>query len=378
MKKDINNDVFSDETKLKLNIFKECFREWFPVFLNNPFITKIFIYDFFAGSGKDIEGTFGSPLILIEEAKGDLRQYCRQYLEGSKSIMFAFNEYEISKKEQLAKTIKEHLENCKIECTFEQCVFENSYFLKNDDFQELIKNDNIKRILDNNKYGKFILLDQYGFNQISEEVFQKLVNSPKTDFIFFIASSFIKRFKTIPAVQKYFSEENITFDDTKPKECHRVIANYFRGLVPQNKEYYLHHFTIKKGSNYYGLIFGSNHSFGMEKFLKVCWKHDVYAGESNCNMFDDYGPNTLFFTIEDTNKKEEIRNSLKKEILSGKINNNLTGLKFVINNGGLGNLYLEVIELLTKTGKISIDGKMNKQISNIHKVAEYKIKLQSK
>lgn len=378
MKKDINNDVFTEETKLKLDIFRECFREWFPVFLNIKHISRIFIYDFFAGSGQDIEGTPGSPLILIEEAKGDKRQYCKQYLEGSKSIMFAFNEFDTTKKELLNKTVIEHLSKCKENCSLDKCVFENACFYKDDDFQELIKNQKINEILENKKYGKFILLDQYGFQQISEEVFLKLVNSPKTDFIFFIASSFIKRFSKLPAVLNYFKEENITFDDKKPKECHRVIADYFRGLIPSEKEYYLHHFTIKKGSNYYGLIFGTNHTFGMEKFLKVCWKHDVYAGESNCNMFDDYDPGTLFYTTENTNKQEEIRTLLKHEILSGIISNNKAGLKFVISKGGMPNLYLDVIDDLLKKNRIHIDGKMNKQVTNIHNVDEYKIILQSK
>lgn len=378
MKKDINNEVFTEETKLKLDIFRECFREWFPVFLNNKFVSRIFIYDFFAGSGQDIEGTPGSPLILIEEAKGDKRQYCKQYLEGTKSIMFAFNEFETIKKELLEKTVSEHLSKCKEECNLDQCVFEKTCHYRDDDFQDLIKSPNINDILENKHYGKFILLDQYGFQQISEEVFLKFVNSPKTDFIFFIASSFIRRFSKLPAVLKYFKEENITFDDKKPKECHRVIADYFRGLIPSEKEYYLHHFTIKKGANYYGLVFGTNHTFGMEKFLKVCWKHDVYAGESNCNMFDDYDPGTLFHTTENTNKQEQIRNSLRTEILSGTIKDNKTGLKFVINKGGMPSLYLDVIDVLLKTGRIVIDGKMNKQVTNIHNVDEYKIILQHK
>lgn len=65
MAKDINNEVYSEETKLKLTIFRDCFKEWFPVFLNNRYISKIFIYDLFAGSGKDIEGNYGSPLTHI-------------------------------------------------------------------------------------------------------------------------------------------------------------------------------------------------------------------------------------------------------------------------------------------------------------------------
>ena len=30
------------------------------------------------------------------------------------------------------------------------------------------------------------------------------------------------------------------FDETQPKECHKVITDYFRSLIPADKKYYLH------------------------------------------------------------------------------------------------------------------------------------------
>lgn len=35
MAKDINKKEFTEETQLKLEIFQECFREWYPVFIHN-------------------------------------------------------------------------------------------------------------------------------------------------------------------------------------------------------------------------------------------------------------------------------------------------------------------------------------------------------
>ena len=71
MANDINKKEFDDATSLKLEIFRECFKEWLPVFIHSPFVKKTYIYDFFAGSGKDTSENYGSPLILIEEAKGE-------------------------------------------------------------------------------------------------------------------------------------------------------------------------------------------------------------------------------------------------------------------------------------------------------------------
>jgi len=43
MSKDINKNPFDEATKLKLEIFGECFREWLPVFIHNPSVDKIYI-----------------------------------------------------------------------------------------------------------------------------------------------------------------------------------------------------------------------------------------------------------------------------------------------------------------------------------------------
>lgn len=86
-KKDINKQPFTEATMLKLDIFRRCFREWFPVFVHHPSVKHIFIYDMFAGSGTDSEGNPGSPIILLEEAKGNERQHCVTLANNNKSML---------------------------------------------------------------------------------------------------------------------------------------------------------------------------------------------------------------------------------------------------------------------------------------------------
>jgi len=43
MAKNMHKKSFSEETKLKLDIFRECFREWFPVFVHQTFWSKLYI-----------------------------------------------------------------------------------------------------------------------------------------------------------------------------------------------------------------------------------------------------------------------------------------------------------------------------------------------
>jgi transcriptional regulator with PAS, ATPase and Fis domain len=218
-------------------------------------------------------------------------------------------------------------------------------------------------------------LDQYGFKHVNQEVFTTLANAPKTDFIFFITSSSIKRFQEEEVVKKYLKDRRVIFDNSKPKECHRIIAQYYRSLLTEGKEYYLHHFTILNRTNYYGLIFGTGHTLGMEKFLKVCWKHDPYAGESNCNMFEDFEPGTLFYTTNDTNKIELIKEELKQKIMKEQISDNISALKFVLNKGGKLSLYTDLINTLMKTQKVEVIGEFNKQVTGIHNIKQYSFKI---
>jgi len=371
MVKDINKERFPEETKLKLRIFSECFREWLPVFIHNQYVEKVYIYDFFAGSGKDAEGEFGSPLILLDEAC----KYCKHVKNNNKSICFTFNEKEKEKQALLIDNVKQFMDNClNNNCKESKCVYDYENYNQLE-FKEAFQNGDFQHVLKNKNFGKFILLDQYGFSQVDEDIFLQLVNAPKTDYIFFISSSFIRRFKEHPAIKQYFDTEKIQFDESKPKECHRQIAQYYQNVIPDNKEYYLHHFTIKKGANYWGLIFGTNHALGMEKFLKVCWAKDKLSGESNCNIDNDFEEGTLFYDEDETVKKQAIEADIRTKILSGKITDNISGLKYTLKNGCLPELFTLVVKKLESEKKIIRTGKLNYSSTNIHKVEEYKISI---
>lgn len=373
MAKNINNKAFNCETQLKLDIFRECFREWFPVFLHNPYVSHIYIYDLFAGSGTDAEGKYGSPLILLEEARGEDAKHCSFIKNGNKQITFIFNEKEKTKKQEkfelLQSNVTSFFSKCKEENSCEQgCIYK--YHCTNKGFKDGFYDDStdFQNILNNSKFAKFLLLDQYGFSQIDNNVFNKLVNSPKTDFIFFIATSFITRFKEHDNVKKYIDTNKIEFDSTKPHECHRIIANYYQSLIPADKEYYLHHFTIENGANRYGLIFGTAHTLGMEKFLKVCWKYDNLAGEANMNIDGNHKPGELFYVAGNSNKKDAVKKEIKEMVLSGRIADNITGFKYALKQKCMPNVLSEVIKELESKNKLRRIGAKSYTSTDIHKI----------
>ncbi len=372
MAKNINKKAFDEATKLKLKIFGESFEEWLPVFIHAPYITSAYVFDFFAGSGTDTNNNPGSPLILLDKAKGENRKYCSKAIK--KPIKFFFNEGQIRKSNELQQNTDAFIEQCKRKNNCSQCVYD--YRILNYDFQELFNKPALKKVFENRNIAKFVILDQYGFSQINDDIFKQLISFPKTDFIFFIASAFINRFKDHPFTIKHIDTTKIAFDNIEPKEIHRAIANYFRSLIPKGKEYYLHHFSIKKGANYYGLIFGSNHTLGMEKFLKVCWHHDKLSGEANYNIDNNWEANSLFAQLGENIKKDTVSKEIRELILSGKITDNKTGLRYALTKGCEPKLFTNVVQKLINEKSIEIVGKFNKQSTNIHRIKEiYKIKL---
>lgn len=369
MAKDMNQEVFDDATKVKLDIFGRCFEEWLPVFVNDVYTDDVNVFDFFAGSGKDAVGAFGSPLVLLDKAKGKDQKYCSN---AKKRVEFLFNEAITDKSEELKKNIETYVLACKKEAECKECCYQ--YSVQNYEFKEIFSNNEILKIFQNKRLGKFVLLDQYGFSQIDENVFKQLINFPKTDFIFFISSSFISRFREHPNTLRYIDTSKISFDDIEAKEVHRAVASYFKDLIPTGKEYYLHHFSIQKNKgNRYGLILGSNHTLGMEKFLKVCWEIDPQSGEANYNIDNNWAEGTLFFDPNNSVKKDIVESEIRERLLNGDFRNNIEGLKFTMSRGCQPKLFVNVIKSLEKDNLIKRVGEVNNQSTNIHKAKQYEI-----
>ena len=174
-KNDINSKPYDEATTLKLDIFRKCFREWLPVFIYDPSVSNLYIYDMFAGSGHDSNGNMGSPLILLDEAKGKECRYCNFLSKNqNKKVIFGFNEKEYQKVEQLKKTKDAYLAECRENCEHDECVYYKNIHCQSQTFDQILQNSRFNDILKSKSYAKFILLDQYGFSQITDDVFLKL------------------------------------------------------------------------------------------------------------------------------------------------------------------------------------------------------------
>lgn len=309
MTKDIHAKPFDEGTKIKLELFKLYLRQWLPVFVKRK-DKKIEIFDFFAGEGYDAGGNPGSPIIILDE----LKPYCEQFKMNRTEVNLVFDDANKRKFNILQNNASDKLIVCAEQKKYGfcknanglNCPFTIQYL--NEDFNTLFM-EAYNRFYKTQAIPRFLFIDQYGIKHVNQTVFKQLASLKQTDFLFFIASSHIMRFKEQPEFQRYINSEKLDFSEKQPAHCHRIIFDYYKSILG-SKDYFLGQFSIKKDSNFYGVIFGSNHHLGLKKFLDVAWKIDPHTGETNHDIDDDpirTGQITLdFFGTGTTNKVKKL------------------------------------------------------------------------
>jgi hypothetical protein len=155
-------------------------------------------------------------------------------------------------------------------------------------------------ILRNPKAVKLLIIDQFGVDAVLEPVFRSLFTYPRCDFIFFLSSSTLNRFRDHPAIKIKIERPETSY------HVHRAAFEWYQRLTPTDA--YLGRFSIKKGSNIYGLIFGSRHPLAATKFLNVAWRNDEIRGEANFDIDDEsIVPGELYLpSLERRPKKIEL------------------------------------------------------------------------
>lgn len=280
MNKKFYEKKFDDATQLKLDVFRLYLQKWLPVFITKGI--EVVIYDFFAGPGMDAAGNPGSSMIIVEELKG----FCEHYAGSNPNVSarIVLNDIEEKHIEELKKNVR------KVSCGQPCCKFEYSVT----PFSEAME----KHFPQMQSAGsaKLVFMDQFGIKEITPEVVRKLAQCSKTDILFFISSSIINRFIETPEIGSKYDISSEALKDKEYTVIHRYLCDYFREKLG-GLSYYLAPFSIRKGGNIYGIIFGSGHILGLEKFLDVCWALDKVTGEANYNIDRDLswgGQKSLF------------------------------------------------------------------------------------
>ena len=345
--KDIFDEPFDEGTLTKLEIFEKYFEEWLPTFILGNFNKPIQVFDLFAGIGYDKIGQEGSPIRILK-----IINKFRSVLENqNKKVCIYLNDSNHAKYEALLSNtenkIKELALDSLIQLKITKLAFIECLKLYNN---ELMKGCNL------------LFIDQNGFKEVNEEIFQYLIKLEITEFIFFLSSSHIHRFAAIPEVQKVhpkFDFEKIK--TTSRKKVHNVICEEYQKYIPTSiSSYLLIPFSIMKSdnNNVYGLIFVCKHPVAADKFLDTVWSKNPINGNANFDIDDDLGKiQEDLFEGKRLTKIESFQDMLKRKILKGEINANNKAYFFTLNSGHIHNHADQIVREMKRQKLIEYNGK---------------------
>lgn len=336
----LHDKPFDETTLTKLQLFEDYAQAWLPTFLMQPYLTELHIFDFFAGTGYDLDGKAGSPIRIIEkiiEQRGPIFQ-------KQTSIIFHINEFDKSKFELLVASCNERLAQAN---GIDRFVKLNFY---NEDFGVLFP----KLFSFIEKFPSLVYLDQNGVKFLSSDYFGKLEKTKQTDFLYFAASSYITRFGELKEFQAYLSFLDLNeLKNSGLKKVHRNLTDQLKRKISINSKLKLYPFTLKKNKNIYGVIFGATHFRAVDKFLSITWKYNGLNGDANFDIDEEFKKDQLdLFEGRKLSKIDAFKQIVCDKVLSGEIKTNLELLIFVYENGHIGKHADEVIRALKKEGKI--------------------------
>ena len=344
MSRNLHSEPFTQETITKLEIFEAYLREWLPVFIQSPYYSSVNICDYFAGAGKDPEGTPGSPLRILRV----LEEYRDSIMEKRFHIRLILNEFAKRKYNEMKASVDAGIQELNMNGSV---VAE--YF--NKDFQELFREraDEIK------DQPNLIFLDQNGIKHVSQQIFSTLDSFQRTDFMFFIASSFFNRFGKTSAFKEYFPDlDQSAIKDVPFTDIHRAIVDYYKGKLPQFSKTRLSSFTIKKDQNIYGLIFGTKNILGAEKFLHIAWGKNAINGEANFDIDDDIDKQQaeLFPEMKRKTKIEKFHDDLRELINESGSVTNKAMYDYAVENGFLPAHVTDWVRKMRQEGIVEYQG----------------------
>ena len=351
MAKNLHNKPFDEATILKLEIFEQYLQVWLPTFLYSPFEGNIQIWDFFAGQGYDMEGIEGSPiriLHVIAKFKEDIKR-------TNKKIQVIFNELDKRKYELLQSFVKDYLKQMEDLDAYVYIHIENKRF-------DVLFQEKENRLRAGNN---LIFIDQNGVKEVSESVFAKLCKLRRTDFMFFISSSYFKRFgEEFKKLHPKLDIEKIA--KTEYKKIHLQVHELFQIYAKEsNQEMFLFPFSIQKklekGFNIYGLVFGAKHIAAAVKFLEIVWKKNPINGNADYDIEEERksaGQVDLFTGEPKPTKVAKFQEDLETLILNKTLKTNIEVFLFTYKSGHVSEHAQKVVEKLKKGKKIHFNGSL--------------------
>ncbi len=340
MRKNLHAKPFDKDTLTKLAIFEEYAKAWIPTFVmsGHPVIC---LFDFFAGTGYDKAKQKGSPIRILDQIKNQTENI---FNKNVKIILF-INELDEEKYNLLKNACEQYLDDNKnlkhhVEIKYYNSDFETLFF-------ELLPE--IK------KHPSLVYLDQNGVKYLSDKYLLELERMKQTDFLYFVSSSYFSRFND----ENGFKELNIDISaENNRNNIHKIITERLKNKLPVKTKLKLYPFSLKKGSNIYGIIFGASHVSAVDKFLSLAWKMNPMNGEANFDIDEDIKKANydLFEVSLKKTKLQVFEEQVMNKILNKEITNNFDLYHYTLEQGHIGKHAADCLKKMKKDGKIDYEG----------------------
>lgn len=342
----LHNKKFDEATLTKLELFEDYAKEWIPTFVMSGW-KRLCIFDYFAGPGYDIQSIPGSPIRILRQIKEQIGNI----FQASVNVTVYFNEYDKEKYKHLCESTTAYINSCsELKRAISSGLVKVSCL--NESFEELFPKT-LSYIADR---PSLLYFDQNGVKFLSDRYLLEIEKMATTDFLYFVSSSYIGRFGNTPEFQDNIQIDMQRIKKSKHKYIHQELLTQLKEHLPQNSKLRLYPFTIKKGTNIYGLIFGSSHPRGVDKFLKTAWKKNTTNGAANFDIDDDEGKGQLdLFNGKILTKIEKFQQALEESVLSGEIRTNKDAYDYTIAQGHISSHATIILRRLKKEGKIIYD-----------------------
>ena len=183
-----------------------------------------------------------------------------------------------------------------------------------------------------------------------------LVNSRNTDFLYFISSSYVKRFGETEEFSKAISCDVERAEREPAAWIHRNILDQLRNRIPEGNKTKLYPFSIKKNTNVYGIVFGASHPRAVDKFLSTAWKENSINGEANFDIDDDQNKTQLdLFGNKPLTKIEKFQKELREKIISKQLKTNKEVYDYTLECGHIPAHAATEIKKMKKEGLVTFD-----------------------
>lgn len=347
--KNLHLEPFDHGTITKLEIFEDYAQAWIPTFVMQPYFTEIHIFDFFAGPGYDSNGVSGSPIRILDK----INEQLGNILSTKTKIVLHLNEFEPNRVAQR-----------KFELLKQNC---NDYIINNPKFKYFLAvnlyNEDagslfFKLLPSIKKFPSLVYLDQNGVKFISKEYLSELESLKTTDFLYFVSSSFFKRYGKTEEFKKALEINVDELEAEAYNNMHRLVLSKIISRLPLKTDLKLFPFSIKKNANIYGIIFGAKNYAAVHKFLTIAWKRNAINGEADFDIDEDKSKLQIdLFEGKKMTKIEKFQKGLTEKLLDGSLTNNSDVIIYTYANGHIPKHSEVIIKQLKKEGKLHYEGK---------------------